>query len=145
MSKSYIEEYVLKYRLEYRKLNDAWKRALVGSNAPRLRMLPIIIVSIPARTNLVPANKICVHVSPDGMLKSAYPSFMHGDALPHRNVHTSASAHTTHVFCKICVLLTALVVFFIISPFCRDNSFGLSYYDARGKRSFTHMSSLIGV
>ena len=72
----------------------------VGSSIFLLRILPIKIVSTPASTNLVPANNTCVHVSLDGILNSAYPNLIHGDALPQRNVHTSARAHTTHVFCK---------------------------------------------
>ena len=72
----------------------------VGSSIFLLRILPIKIVSTPAKTNLVPANNTCVHVSLDGILNNAYPNLIQGDALPQRNVHTSARAHTTHVFCK---------------------------------------------
>jgi hypothetical protein len=70
----------------------------VGSSIFLLRILPIKIVSTPAKTNLVPANNTCVHVSLDGILNNAYPNLIQGDALPQRNVHTSARAHTNPVF-----------------------------------------------
>lgn len=70
----------------------------VGTNIFLLSALPIRIVSIPANIKRVPANNICVHVSLDGISNNAYPNLIQGDALPQRNVHTSASAHTTQVF-----------------------------------------------
>ena len=39
----------------------------VGRRSLRFNALPISIVSIPANTNLIPANNICVHVSLDGI------------------------------------------------------------------------------
>ena len=71
---------------------------LVGTNIFLLSALPIRIVSIPANIKRVPANNICVHVSLDGISNNAYPNLIQGDALPQRNVHTSASTHTTQVF-----------------------------------------------
>lgn len=52
----------------------------VGRRSLRFNALPISIVRIPANTNLIPANNICVHVSLDGISNNAYPSLIHGEA-----------------------------------------------------------------
>ncbi len=69
----------------------------VGSSIFLLRILPIKIVSTPAKTNLVPANNTCVHVSLDGILNSAYPNLIQGDALP-KGMYTQVQGRTPPMF-----------------------------------------------